>query len=243
MLRETDPDDSLMPSTIPQSDLATERSRLWRVLRWPARFLVWLLFDLKVYGRRHVPKYGGVLIVCNHQSNLDPVLVGSRLQRPLNYIAKSELFHRRVAAQLIRGLNGFPVRQGRSDVGAVKETIRRLQNGHLVNIYPEGARTPDGSIQALQKGAALIIRKANVPVIPAVIVGAFDAWPIHRKYPRPAPVHIRFGRALQFDGMDSDQITAEIDRELRRMFAQLQRHVLDGQADDRDEEIEPIAIQ
>src|SRR5204863_3655804 len=114
--------------------------------------------------------------VANHQSNLDPVLLGAQLDRPLNYIAKSELFRHRVAGRLIRDLNGFPVRQGKGDVGAVKETIRRLQNGHIVNIYPEGRRTPDGAIQPLQKGVALIIKRAKVLVIPAVIVGTFEAW-------------------------------------------------------------------
>lgn len=204
---------------------ATEPSLLWKLLRVPARILAWSLFDLKVYGRRHVPKHGGVLIVANHQSNLDPVLLGAQLQRPLNYIAKSELFRHRVAGRLLRGLNGFPVRHGKGDVGALKETIRRLQNGHLVNIYPEGKRTPDGCIQPLQKGVALIIKRAGVPVIPAVIVGTFEAWPIHNRFFRPAPVRIRFGPPLQLDGLHSEEaIIAAIESRLRRMFDQMQRH-------------------
>jgi 1-acyl-sn-glycerol-3-phosphate acyltransferase len=190
----------------------------------PTLILAWLLFDLKVYGRRHVPKAGGVLIVCNHQSNLDPVLVAVRLDRPLNYIAKSQLFHRRFVRWLLRSLNAFPVRQGTGDVGAVRETIRRLQEGHIINIYPEGRRTPDGNLQALQKGVALIIKRANVPVVPAAIIGAFDAWPIHRRLPRSAPVRIRFAAPLDLASLQSeDEIIGAIDLELRRMFVQMQR--------------------
>jgi 1-acyl-sn-glycerol-3-phosphate acyltransferase len=208
----------------PTAPHKSERSFLWEFLRIPTLFLAWLLFDLKVFGRHHVPRSGGVLIVSNHQSNLDPVLMGVKLHRPLNYIAKSELFHRRFGRWLLRSLNAFPVRLGKGDVGAVRETIRRLQQGHIINLYPEGRRTPDGSIQPLQKGVALIIKRANVPVVPAAIIGAYEAWPIHRRFPRRAPVRIRLGAAMDLASLQSeDQIIAAIDRELRRMFEQMNR--------------------
>lgn len=193
-----------------------------------ARILTSLLFDLKVYGTRHIPKSGGVLIVSNHQSNLDPVLIGVRLYRPLSYIAKSELFQNRLAAWLLRELNAFPVRQGKGDVGAVKETIRRLREGHMLNIYPEGQRTPDGLIQTMQKGAALIIKRSGVPVIPAAIVGAFEAWPIHRPFLRPWPIRVKFGPAMNLNGDHTDEaITASIEFELRGMYARMQKRAQD----------------
>src|SRR5438093_13386407 len=113
--------------------MKTERSLPWRYLQILGRVLTTLLFDLKVYGRRNVPEIGGVLIVSNHQSYLDPVLLAVRLGRPLNYIAKSELFENRFGGWFLRSvLNAFPVRQGHGDVSAVKETIRRLQAGHAL---------------------------------------------------------------------------------------------------------------
>src|SRR5438034_10276102 len=130
------------------------RSLPWRYLQILARVLTTVLFDLRVYGRRNVPLTGGVLIVSNHQSYLDPVLLAVRLKRPLNYIAKSELFENRWADFMLRAVNAFPVHQGAGDVHAVKETIHRLEAGHLLNIYPEGSRTPDGEIGELQKGVA-----------------------------------------------------------------------------------------
>jgi 1-acyl-sn-glycerol-3-phosphate acyltransferase len=199
----------------------TERSLFWKCLQVVARILTTLLFQLKVYGRRNVPRRGGVLVVSNHQGNLDPVIMAVRLERPLNYIAKSELFENRYSAALLRALNAFPVRQGAGDVGAVRETIHRLQEGHLLNIYPEGCRTPDGEISELQKGVALIIRRAGVPVIPAVIMGSFEAWPIHRDWLRPWPVRIRYGPPMEFDGQDADQIIATLDRTLREMYGRL----------------------
>ena len=190
------------------------------------RPLALVLFDLKVYGRHHIPTHGGVLIVSNHQSLLDPILLPLRLDRPLNYIAKSELFENRFFAWFLRSiLNAFPVRQGRGDVRAVKETIQRLQEGHLMNIYPEGSRTEDGEIGPLQGGVALIIERAKVAIVPAVIVGAYEAWPIHRKLLRLSPVCIQFGPPMDLTGLKRDEILTAIDRTLRSMFATLRARV------------------
>lgn len=207
--------------------MKSERSLAWRWLQLIARPFATLLFNLKVYGRENVPSRGGVLIVSNHQSYLDPILLPMYLDRPLNYIAKSELFKNRLSSWLLRSVfNAFPVRQGRSDVRAVKETIHRLQEGHLMNIYPEGSRTEDGEIAPLLPGVALIVERAKVTIVPAVIVGAFAAWPIHRKFPRRAPVYIRFGPPMNLAGLTREEIMAAIDRTLRAMFADLQAEVV-----------------
>jgi 1-acyl-sn-glycerol-3-phosphate acyltransferase len=166
-----------------------------------------------------VPRRGGALLVSNHQSYLDPVLLGVRLDRPLNYIAKSELFENRVGSWLLRSIfNAFPVRQGAGDVAAVRETIARLREGHLLNIYPEGARTTDGAIGPMLRGVGLIVHRAGVPVVPVVIVGAYDAWPIHRRYPRARPVRVTYGPPLNLNGLDADEIVNVIDQTLRAMF-------------------------
>jgi 1-acyl-sn-glycerol-3-phosphate acyltransferase len=139
----------------------------------------------------------------------------------MNYIAKSELFRNPFFGWLLRALNAFPVRQGHADVGAIKETIHRLEQGHLLNIYPEGARTEDGEIAELQKGVAFIVQRAKVPVIPAVIVGSYEAWPIHRKLFRPRPIRIRFGPPMDLTNLEHDEIVAVIDRTLRQMFEEM----------------------
>ncbi|HWL92971.1 MAG TPA: lysophospholipid acyltransferase family protein [Phycisphaerae bacterium] len=199
-----------------------QRSLSWKLLQTLVRPFAVLFFDLKIYGSHHIPPDGGVLIVSNHQSLLDPILLPLHLRRPLNFIAKSELFSNRVFAWFLRSiLNAFPVRQGQGDVRAVKETIQRLQEGHLMNIFPEGARTLDGEIAPLLGGVALIIERAKVVVVPAVIVGAYDAWPIHRKFFRRRPVRIEFGPPMELVGLDRDETLAAIDGRLRHMFQEL----------------------
>src|SRR5437764_5019815 len=107
----------------------SEPTFFWRICRMIARPVMTLMFELKVYGRHHIPRRGGCLIVANHQSYLDPVLIGVLLPRPMAYLAKSELFKHKYFAWLIRSLHAFPIRQGRGDVGAMKELIIGLRKG------------------------------------------------------------------------------------------------------------------
>jgi 1-acyl-sn-glycerol-3-phosphate acyltransferase len=194
----------------------------WEISRMFCRPFCVFLFDLKVYGRHHVPNTGGVLIVSNHQSYLDPVLVGVYLRRPMSFLAKSELFSgNRFFAWLIRRLRAFPVKQGAGDVGAVREMVRRLKEGHVLNLYPEGSRTETGEIAPIEAGAALVIRRAGVPVVPVAIDGSFDAWPKGRKRFRPYPIRVLYGPPMQIEGMKAAEITEVIDRTLHRMLEEL----------------------
>jgi 1-acyl-sn-glycerol-3-phosphate acyltransferase len=198
-----------------------QRWLVWKSLQSLARILSTVLFDLKVDGLHHIPARGGAIIACNHQSFLDPILMNVRLRRPLSYIAKAELFENRFMNELLRSVGAFPVRQGSSDVGAVRESIQRLREGWLLNIYPEGARTEDGEIGHMERGIALIDRRAHVPVVPAVIVGTFEAWPLHRRFPRPWPVRIQFGPAMNLADQNAQQIVATVERTLRAMFEEM----------------------
>src|SRR3954470_7134637 len=156
-------------------------------------------FDLKTYGVHNVPRRGGVLIVANHQSFLDPIMLAVNIPRAVSFLAKSELFENKYFGRLIRGVNAFPVRQGEGDVGAVRETIKRLQEGHVLIMFPEGGRCEDGKVAPMEKGVGLIARRAGpeVKVVPAAIDGPFAAWPKHQKLPRLHPVRVKYGPALR----------------------------------------------
>ena len=182
-----------------------------------------LWFDLKVYGVHHLPRDGGVLVISNHQSYLDPIVLGVKVPRGFSFLAKSELFENRFFGWLIRNLNAFPVRQGEGDIGAVKETIRRLQEGHALIVYPEGTRSLSGEIETLQPGVGLIARRAGVPVVPAVIDGSYDAWPKGHKIFRPHTVRAMYGPPIDLEGLKANQIVQKIDQTLRAMHAELRR--------------------
>ena len=195
---------------------------VWKMVRLLFRLYFTVLFDLKVYGVRNVPRTGGVLLVSNHQSLLDPIVLGARLPRPMSYMAKSELFRNRVFAWLIRGLGAFPVRQGAGDVRAIKETVQRLQEGRMLNIFPEGSRTETGDIGPMEAGAALVVRKSGVPIVPAAIDGSYDAWPKGHKLFRRRPIRVVFGPPIDVTGMKAEQVLRVIDAAIRELYGRLQ---------------------
>jgi 1-acyl-sn-glycerol-3-phosphate acyltransferase len=213
--------ESLPAGTGPDPAGPVKPSFIYEFGRIICRIVSTRVFDLKVYGAHHVPRSGGVLIVSNHQSYLDPVALAAKLRRPLSFLAKSELFEVSGFGWLIRNLNAFPVRQGEGDVGAVKETIRRLQEGHALNIFPEGSRSSDGEIAPILPGIGLIVRRAGVPVVPAVIHGSFDAWPRGAKMFRAHPIRVEFGPAMDLKELKAAEIVRRIDVTLRTMFDEL----------------------
>jgi 1-acyl-sn-glycerol-3-phosphate acyltransferase len=158
-----------------------------------------LFFRYRVFGREHVPSKGPVLIASNHQSFFDPVLVGLGLGRQIHIMAREGLFRIPGFAALIRSLNAFPLKRGAFDRDAIKQALGILESGNLLLLFPEGTRTRTGRLQSPRPGISLLARKANAPVVPAVIHGAYRAWPPHRKlFGMFRPIQVVFGRPLQW---------------------------------------------
>lgn len=193
---------------------------IWRTLQCFCDLVARNYFDYKTRGELFVPKTGGALIVSNHQSHLDPVLVSIRLNRPLSYMAKKELFKNPILSWVIRSLNAFPIDRGRGDVGAMKQSIEILKNGGMLNVFPEGTRSKDGQLRPLQSGVALLIRRAKVPVIPAIIYGSFRTW---NNLPRPGHIRVLYGPPMDLSDLDSKEIVAALDKILHEMFARCEQ--------------------
>ena len=171
--------------------------RLWYALcQQVARVLLVLVFGLRVFHRRRFPAAGGVLVVANHQSYLDPILAAVGMPRPFHPMARQSLFRPAPFTWIIRSLYAFPVRRSSADLGAIREALRRLKQGAVVLMFPEGTRTRDGSIGLLQAGPVAVAARAGVPVMPVVIDGAFEAWPRARFLPRPHPIRVACGRPI-----------------------------------------------
>lgn len=198
-----------------------KRSLLWKSLQMLARIGTSTWIDLKVHRKHHVPRTGGVLLVANHQSFLDPVLVAVQLDRPVSFLAKSELFENRYLKWLITNLHAFPVRQGKGDVRAIKETVERLQEGHVLNVYPEGHRTEDGELGVVQPGIALMIRKAGVPIVPVAIIGSFNSWPRSAKLPRAGHVRVLYGPPIDVSGLKASEVVTLIHQTLAALLEEL----------------------
>lgn len=200
-----------------------QRSLNWRILQVIARIFTTVWFNLKTYGRENVPQTGGVLLLANHQSYLDPVLVSVHLKRPVSFMARSSLFKNPFFARFIRSLNAFPVRLGHGDVSAIKECVRQLQEGRALNVYPEGTRTLTGKIGPIEKGIALVIRKAGVPVVPVAIDGSFEAWPRGKVLFHPHRIRLIYGKPMLLHELKGDEIVSRLEQALNALLDQVRQ--------------------
>ena len=180
----------------------------------------------RAYHRERVPRRGGLLVVSNHQSYLDPILAALPICRPFNPMARDSLFRNRVFSWLIRSLYAFPVKRASADLGAIREAIRRLRRGQVVLVFPEGTRTRNGSIGRLHAGIIVIAQRAGVPILPVVIDGAFRCWPRERRLPTLYPIRVIYGRPISREAVrDSspEVLAANLRERMTALQAEVQR--------------------
>ena len=160
------------------------------------RALVRVAFRIRFEGVEHVPRSGAVVITPNHVSYMDPVLVTIPIHRPLHYMTLEPFLHMPGLGRFIRWFRAFPVRESEANGSAVRAALRILHAGEPLVIFPEGGRSPDGRLQPFRPGAFRLALAARVPVVPVTIAGGFEAWPTHRRLPRPAAITVVYHAPL-----------------------------------------------
>jgi glycerol-3-phosphate dehydrogenase (NAD(P)+) len=157
-------------------------------------FLVY--FRMQRVGREHLPRSGPLLLASNHRSFLDPFVIGTLVRRPVYYMAKRELFERRLLGWLLNGLGAFPVDRGAGDSDAMDTARAILARGDCVVVFPEGTRVRPGPLGEPRRGVGRLALQTGAPVAPVAVMGTEDVrrgWRI-----RPRKVRIRVGRPLGF---------------------------------------------
>lgn len=151
--------------------------------RWPRPLFYWLVYPLfwilvhlvarvQVRGSHSLPRSGGVLLISNHLSLFDPMLITTSLRRPTYFMAKSELSHLPLISWIIGQLNTFYVRRGAVDREALRQCEAFLDDGAVLVIFPEGTRSRDGHLQNAQEGVAFLARRRAVPIVPVALTGS-----------------------------------------------------------------------
>lgn len=170
---------------------------LYTILRAGCQFTFSTFFQTRIFGRHYEPTDGGVVYVSNHQSFLDPMLATMALQRPGNYMARDSLFRNKWFSKLITKVNAMPIKRGAADLGALKESMRRIKSGRSMVIFPEGTRTLDGRLQEFLPGMALLSQRAAAWTVPVIIDGAYENWPRTQTFPsRDHAMIVQYGEPI-----------------------------------------------
>jgi len=210
------------------------------VLYWVLKNLVigpWLrvLFRPWVEGRENLPDRGAAMLASNHLSFSDSFFLAVVLNRPLTYLAKSDYFTGRgikgyFTKLFFNGVGQVPVDRsgGRSAESVVLTATRLLADGALLGIYPEGTRSPNGTLYRGRTGAARMALEAKVPIVPVAMINTYEIQPPGVIKPRLRRVGIRVGKPLTFDryeGLEDDRfilrsVTDEVMYELMTLSGQ-----------------------
>jgi len=170
-----------MPSYLPpicRTKMPGWLAYLWyEFMYWKTLTVATLGFSLRISGRRNVPRRGPALLIANHQSFLDPIVIGIASRRHLCYLARKTLFRNRVFGTLLSSLNTVPVDQEGVAKEGLKTILQELKEGSAVLVFPEGQRSWDGKLQPLKPGIQLLIKRTKAPIIPIGVAGAHIALP------------------------------------------------------------------
>jgi 1-acyl-sn-glycerol-3-phosphate acyltransferase len=187
--------------------MARKHNRLLHVLiNFTARLVAWLLFGIffrvERCGREHVPRAGGVLVVSNHISWFDPPLLNIALPRIPHWLAMVELFKGRFLRWFFTHGGLIPIDRDRPGSASLKEAIRRLREGNVLVLFPEGGihREPNtvlGGNPDIKEGAALIALKAGVPIVPAIIQNARISYRWQNWFFRRFTIRVTFGEPFR----------------------------------------------
>lgn len=185
-----------------------------------SRLLFLILGPIRQRGNGNVPKSGGLLILANHFADVDPIVVQVTCPRPIHFMAKSELFEMPILGSILRQFKAFPVKRGEPDRASIKRAVQLLRMGEVVCVFPEGQLSPNGELQELKPGIALLARMAECQVICCGLKNTNRVMPYGKVTPRPS---FRFtwanwGEPTRFEkSVEAEAVVEWAESELRKL--------------------------
>ena len=148
------------------------------------RFLAWLVisvvYRLRTSGLDNVPVKGPAVVVCNHVSYVDPIILGGSVRRPMRFVMWYKIFQIPFLNFIFKTMKAIPIAGAREDKAIMDEAFElvdaELAAGNIVCIFPEGAITRDGEIARFRPGIEKIIKRRPVPVVPASLGRLWGSW-------------------------------------------------------------------
>jgi 1-acyl-sn-glycerol-3-phosphate acyltransferase len=206
------------------------------------RFAAACLSGVSREGFENIPQEGPLLVICNHASNADGMLlmayVVPAMKRPMGWLGKEEALRWPLFGWAMRRNGVFGVRRGAGDLEAFKAAKRVLDEGRVLTIFPEGTRSPNGALQDVKEGATVLAVRSGAPILPIAIAGSQRFWPKGKLLPRPRRrMTVRVGEPFTLTvprGADRHEslraATAELMRHVAELLPEEQRGVYSGSA-------------
>lgn len=188
------------------------------IVFYTLKIFMWALgltvFRFRVTGRGNIPLESGAIIASNHQSYLDPVIIGTAARRRTEYLARETLFRGGFFQRLITLLGALPISLEGTGKEGIRLAVAHLKKGRHILVFPEGTRTRDGSIGPMHAGVKLMAERAGVPVVPAAIKGAYEMLPPESKFRGIGPLSAGFAKRFEPEEM-REMSSEEFCRKLR----------------------------
>jgi 1-acyl-sn-glycerol-3-phosphate acyltransferase len=190
---QTNNDEDLIPSSL----------QTYAQVRRAFSGLVRAIYRLEVVGAGRLPATGPLVLAPNHESVLDPIILGAAISRELRFVAKAELWRSRLLAWMLDGLGAIPIERGHNDYLAAARVLHALAAGQAVVIFPQGAVRSD---REWKQGAAHAALMTGAPLVPVRLVGTALALSRDRiGFPR---LRVIIGEPIEVSQAPKDPITA-----------------------------------
>jgi len=186
------------------------------------RFLAWifisLLYRIRTTGIENIPHRGPAVLVCNHVSFVDALIIGGAVWRPVRFVMYYKIFQIPILNFIFKTVKTIPIASARENASMLQESFDRideeLKAGNIVCIFPEGAITADGEVHDFRPGIEKIIERNSVPVIPVALCGLWGSWFSRqtgggiRKIPGKifARIEVRIGDAVKPDDVTAARL-------------------------------------
>lgn len=147
---------------------------MYNFFKYLMRILFLFVFRIQIHHKERIPKEGGLIVVANHKSNFDPIIVSFITRRPIHFMAKSELHNTKFKRWLFEGVKTIRVDRSKNDITAIKRALKVLKAGDILGVFPEGTRVRDEDEKNSAKaGAVLLAEKSSVPILPVRIDASY----------------------------------------------------------------------
>jgi len=215
----------------PHHQRSTIKSALQWLVRWMFRIQLTLFYRIRVHGLENFPDSGSTLICSNHQSFLDPVVLGVTSPRALNFLARETLFKIKPVRMFLELNDAIPIDLDSMGMTGIKESLKRLKRGEKLVVFPEGTRCDDGELLPFKPGFDLLARRSKSRMLPIALDGCYQAFPRDAKLPKFGEIQVVVGEPIEFEEYKNwtpEETAAILEVRVAECLAEARRRITNG---------------